>query len=254
MADVAEAAAAPAEAGPTESSQQQQPVQPFPGSDAAGCGEAAALTLGELGSLLHKPFGDVLQSICAALQVRCAEHSSQALHCTHVLAPALSQLPTTKMQLKSTAPAAAEQLRYLLHHSGPERLSELLASPLPVTAMLVALVKSGPGMPAAGAAMHVLSMLALCPAGRTGLRLDGALPPAIRCGPRVTVAAQAARTPAIAGHANDHAAAATPPLQCMHDACMHCMVAGFWRCRRCCSARPTPTPHCCCCRMHRAMR
>jgi hypothetical protein len=82
-------------------------------------------------------------------------------------------------QLKSSAHQAADQLRALLkQHGGSDGIDELLMSPVPQ--LLAQIVRDGPGMPAAGSAMHVLAVLALRPDGRARLRVDDVLPAVVK--------------------------------------------------------------------------
>lgn len=82
------------------------------------------------------------------------------------------------MQLKSSAHQAADQLRALLKHGGSDGVDELLASPVPQ--LLVQIVRDGPGLPAAGSAMHVLAVLGLSADGRARLRVEGGLPTVVK--------------------------------------------------------------------------
>lgn len=81
------------------------------------------------------------------------------------------------MQLKSTARLAAEQLRYLLRHDASHH-AEVTASP--ALGLLVSLVRESPGLPSAGSAMAVLTMLALTPQGREALRAEQAVMPVLK--------------------------------------------------------------------------
>lgn len=81
------------------------------------------------------------------------------------------------LQLKSTAQAAAEQLRYLVVHRNYD--AEVLESPA-LMGHLLAQIREAPGLPAAGSCMAVLAQLARTPEGRARLRVDGVLQPLLR--------------------------------------------------------------------------
>eukprot|EP00775_Hariotina_reticulata_P009419 gene9419-9584_t len=115
---------------------------------AAAENKSPVLTMANLQTLLRRPFGDALKEIL------------------------------TSLQLKSSAHQAADQLRALLKHGGSDGIEELLASPVPQ--LLVQIVRDGPGLPAAGSAMHVLAVLALSADGRARLRVEGGLPAVVK--------------------------------------------------------------------------